>query len=289
MRYRTVLFSPANMPTRVRRLLEANSDVVVLDLEDGVGVDQKANARAALRAFAAELREGSPQLAVFARINDTRSEFYADDLLALGPELTGVVLPKVEHTEDLADLRQALAERHLNQLQVMAGVETALGVHQAAQFLAPGHAESVYFGAEDFTADMGGVRSREGTEVLYARSQVALAARLAGVVAIDQIVADFEDDELFGLDAQMGRSLGYSGKMCIHPRQVALGRAAFTPSAKQLAEARELLAAFQRGLAAGEGVIRFRGQMIDEPLAKRAAALLALVEETDAHNDGDNS
>ena len=104
MRYRTVLFSPANMPKRVGRLLEAASDVVVLDLEDGVGLDQKANARAELRDFAAQLRQGSQALAVFARINDARSEFYGDDLGALGPELSGVVLPKTERSDDLTIL-----------------------------------------------------------------------------------------------------------------------------------------------------------------------------------------
>jgi citrate lyase subunit beta/citryl-CoA lyase len=278
MRYRTVLFSPANMASRVKRLLEAGSDVVVLDMEDGVGLDQKSNARAMVRDFASDLRQGSSELAVFVRINDSSSEFYADDLTALGPEFTGVVLPKVERIEDLTHLRQALADQGLAHLQVMAGIETALGVHQAATVLAAGQAEAVYFGAEDFSADMGGVRSREGTEVLYARSQVALAARIAGVVAIDQIVADFEDDDLYRHDAQLGRGLGYAGKMCIHPRQVALAREAFTPSASELETARELLAAFERGLAAGEGVIRFRGQMIDEPLAKRAAALLMLAD-----------
>src|SRR3954453_12228936 len=89
MRYRTVLFCPANMVSRANRLLSAGSDVVVLDLEDGVGLDQKAAARAALGHFAAELRRGSSGAGVFARINDVRSEFYDDDLSALGPELDG--------------------------------------------------------------------------------------------------------------------------------------------------------------------------------------------------------
>jgi citrate lyase subunit beta/citryl-CoA lyase len=285
MRYRTVLFSPANMPARAKRLLEAGSDVVVLDLEDGVGVDQKANARAALRDFAAELRKGAPEMAVFARVNDARSEFYAEDLRALGPELSGVVLPKTEHPSDLANLRHSIADRDLAHLQVMAGVETALGVYNAATFLVGGGAESVYFGAEDYTADMSGIRSREGTEVLYARSQVALAARVAGVVAIDQIVADFEDDDLYRQDARFGRSLGYAGKLCIHPRQVALAREAFAPTPRELEEAQALLAAFNDGLANGAGVIRFRGQMIDEPLAKRAAAIVALAAAD--HSDGE--
>jgi len=283
MRYRTVLFSPANMPSRVNRLLEAGSDVVVLDLEDGVGLEQKAAARAALRDFAAELRQKGAGLGVFARINDVRSEFYEEDLSALGPELNGVVLPKTEQASDLADLRRTLSERGLSDFQVMAGVETALGVFNVATFLDGGLADAVYFGAEDFTADMGGLRSREGTEVLYARSQVALAARIRSVVAIDQIVADFEDDELYRLDARFGRSLGYVGKLCIHPRQVALAREAFTPTARELEDARALLVAFDEGLASGAGVIRFRGQMIDEPLAKRAAAIVALAAADQTH------
>jgi len=132
-----------------------------------------------------------------------------------------------------------------------------------------------YFGAEDFVADMGGVRTLGSAEVLYARSRVALAARLAGVPAIDQVVTRLDADDHFLVDAADGRALGYAGKLCIHPAQVALAHRAFTPSAEEVERARRLIAAYDESVAAGHAAIAFEGQMVDEPLARHARAVLA--------------
>jgi citrate lyase subunit beta/citryl-CoA lyase len=132
-----------------------------------------------------------------------------------------------------------------------------------------------YFGAEDYIADLGGVRTLGSTEVLYARSRVALAARLAGVLAVDQVVTRLDADDHFLTDAAEGRALGYRGKLCIHPAQVALAHRAFSPSPEELDRARRLVAAYEDAMARGEAAIAFEGQMVDEPLARHARAVIA--------------
>jgi citrate lyase subunit beta/citryl-CoA lyase len=157
---------------------------------------------------------------------------------------------------------------------VVAGLETAAGVARAEAVLAHDRVLAGYFGAEDFIADMGGVRTAEGTEVLYARSAVALAARLTGTLALDQVVTDLRDEDRFRADAGVGRSLGYRGKLCIHPAQVAWSHESFSPSEAELDRARRLLDAYEQAKAAGSAAIAFEGQMVDEPLARQAQALL---------------
>jgi citrate lyase subunit beta/citryl-CoA lyase len=149
-----------------------------------------------------------------------------------------------------------------------------MGVERARELLHPPVAVA-YFGAEDFIADMGGVRTAAGTEVLYARSRVALAARLAGVLAVDQVVTRLDAEDHFLADAALGRAIGYRGKLCIHPAQVTLANRAFSSSPEELERARRLLAAYDDAVARGEAAIAFEGQMVDEPLARHARAVLA--------------
>jgi citrate lyase subunit beta/citryl-CoA lyase len=158
---------------------------------------------------------------------------------------------------------------------VLAGIETALGVADARILLAQPRVAAAYFGAEDFIADMGGIRSEGNMEVLYARSQVALAGRLAGVPTLDQVVTDFRNDGAFERETREARALGFRGKLCIHPRQVPLANAGFLPSPAEVEHARRLLLAYERASASGVAAIDFEGQMVDEPLAARARQILA--------------
>jgi citrate lyase subunit beta/citryl-CoA lyase len=257
------------------KLPRSGPDGAVLDLEDAVPDDAKAEARAVTAAAAAELRDGHPELALFVRVNAVASEWFAADLAeAVVAGIAGVVVPKLESPVQVAVVAEALDARGLTELPIVAGVETAAGVARAEAVLDDARVSVAYFGAEDFVADVGGIRTETGTEVLYARSQVALAARLTGTVAIDQVVTALRDEERFRADAAIGRSLGYRGKLCIHPDQVGWAHAAFSPSAEEVDRARRLLAAYDDAVAAGEAAIAFEGQMVDEPLARQARAVL---------------
>jgi citrate lyase subunit beta/citryl-CoA lyase len=262
---RSLLFVPGGRPDMIAKVGRAAADGVVLDLEDAVAAADKDTARATVVEALGplEVRKGT---LVLVRVNPPGSPWFDDDLAAVsGTRADGVVLPKLERTDQLATLRG-------RGLAVVGGLETALGVADARPLLAAGAAMGLvgaYFGAEDFIADMGGRRTPDGTEVLYARSQVALAARLAGVTALDQVVTAVHDDAAFRVDAQQARALGYAGKLCIHPAQVPLAHEVFTPGDAEIAHARAVLAASESGV----GLLN--GEMVDDVHVRMARATLA--------------
>ena len=273
LRLRSVLFAPASRPELLPKLPRSGPDAVIIDLEDAVAPAGKAQARPVAVAAARELRRAHPDLVIFVRVNGVETEWFEDDMAeALTPELSGVVVPMMESAAAV----EAVAERlePLGPLGVMAGLETVVGVERAGEVLRP-PVVAAYFGAEDYIADMGGVRTPENTEVLYARSRVAVACRLAGVVALDQVVVALRDEDVFVNDARQARALGYKGKLCIHPAQVPWANRVFTPSAEEVDRAKRLLALYTETQRSGAGAVAFEGQMIDEPLARQARALLA--------------
>jgi len=274
-RLRSLLFAPATNEAVIAKIGSRGADAVVIDCEDATPPALKQQARQVAAERAPIL--AADGVAVTVRVNSPSSEWFDDDLAqALTSALRAVVVPKVERLSELERLDTLLTAAGLAQLGVLAGIETALGVADARQLLAHPRVIGGYFGAEDFIADMGGRRTPGNAEVAYARGHVALAARLAGVPVLDQIVADFGDDGRFERESHEAFSMGYSGKLCIHPRQVALANDAFRPSVEEVDRARRLLAAYEAAQAAGRGAIAFEGQMVDEPLAAQARRIIAL-------------
>ena len=276
MRTRSMLFGPANRLDFVPKFVASGTDIGVLDLEDAVAEADKDAARN-------DITNGRPgagdlgTMALFVRVNSLDSGHFAQDLKATAAARAhGIIVPKIEDAAGVGEVRAAMARDGIEELALCAGIETAAGVHGARE-IAAAHVDMVYFGAEDFITDMGGVRTESNHEVLYARSQVALAARLGGVPALDQVVTDFGDEERFEREAKEARAMGYAGKLCIHPAQVALALAAFSPSEEQLAWARGVLAAVEE--SGGSGVASFEGTMVDAPIITRAEALLAQVDD----------
>ena len=274
-RLRSLLTVPATRPDLAEKAPRSAPDALFLDLEDGVPPNAKESARPNAVDAARMLTREHPGIQVFVRVNGIATPWFAEDVAtALVPELTGVVVPKLESAADVAVVGDALAAAGVGHLGILAGIESAAGVARAEEVLqAP--VRWCYFGAEDFVADMGGVRTASNLEVLYARSRVALAACLGDVHAIDQILADFRDDDRYLHDAGEARALGYRGKLCIHPAQVALAHRVFTPSPDEVDHARRLLAAYEAAAARGEATLDFEGEMVDEPMARRARTTLA--------------
>jgi citrate lyase subunit beta/citryl-CoA lyase len=259
VRWRSPLFVPGNRPELVAKAALAGADVVVLDLEDAVPPAEKADARAAVVASIAGIPEhGSVEVEVCVRVNPPGTPWFADDVAALPDGLAAVVVPKWESVVDIGR-------------PIVAGLETVRGVADARDLLG-GPVLACYFGAEDYVADLGGARTASNMEVATARALVGMAARLAGVAALDMITVDFGDDDRFRDEAGEARALGYAGKLCIHPRQVELANHAFLPSADEIAWAGRVLDAFD---AAGGATIGVEGQMVDEVVAARARAILA--------------
>src|SRR5262249_22504400 len=156
------------------------------------------------------------------------------------------MLPKLARLADLRLVLESLSQAETSagrSFHVIGMIETAAGVLNAEALAACGdpHLAALAFGAEDFITELCGPRTAEGLEVLYARSRVVLAARAAGIDAIDQVFVSIRDDEAFRRDAEAGRQLGFSGKMCVVPRQTVIANEVFSPSLEEIARSRRLI------------------------------------------------
>lgn len=263
---RSLLFVPATRPDMVAKVERSRPDVVVLDLEDAVAPTDKDSARATAAETLAAARPGAGT--VLLRINAPGTPWHDEDvrtvvtLLADG-HVDGAVLPMYEAAGQLRALRDAIGEA-----RVVVGLESVPGIADARELLAAGP-DGVYFGAEDFAASIGGRRTTAGTEVLYARSRVALYAALHGVTSLDQVVTAVKDADAFRTDARQALNLGYRGKVCLHPVQVEVAHEVFTPTADEVAHAREILAAGESGV----GLVN--GEMVDAVHLTMARTVLA--------------
>jgi citrate lyase beta subunit len=157
----------------------------------------------------------------------------------------------------------------------MIGVETAKGILNLKEIAdADNRLEAIIFGAEDYAASIGATRTKEGTEVLYARSAVVVACAANDLQAIDMVYIDFRDAEGLRLEAQQGAALGFSGKQVIHPNQVVPVQESFTPSEEAIEYARRVVETFEASQKEGKGAYALDGKMIDMPLLKNAQKVL---------------
>ncbi|MBO0829250.1 MAG: CoA ester lyase [Streptosporangiales bacterium] len=266
-RLRSLLFVPGGRPDLLGKVGRSHPDAVVVDLEDAVAPDAKDTARReALDAVATARPDAGT---VLLRVNPPGTAWHDADVAAASDAcaaraIDGVVLPKYERADQLAGVCAALP----GAARVVVGLETARGVADARPLLAQ-RPDAAYFGAEDYAADIGGRRTAAGTEVLYARSAVCLAARLAGVLALDQAVVAVRDAGAFRADAEQGRDIGFHGKICLHPVQVEIAHEVFTPSSAEIEHAQAVLAAAARGV----GVVD--GQMVDAVHVSMAERVLS--------------
>jgi len=271
---RSLLFAPANRPELIRKFPKYAADAVAIDLEDGTPENQKAAAREHLREIVADLKQQRLKSMLLVRTNALRSPHIDADVAAVrGAQIDGLIVPKLELAADLQVFEPSTP--------IIGMIETARGVAHVELLAeqAKDRLVGLGFGAEDFITDVGGRRSPEGVEVFYARSRVVLAARLGGLPALDLVFTSIRDDDAFRRDAEFGRQLGYAGKMCITPRQVQIANEVFSPSSDEVERSRRLIQMYEAAEAEGRGVIEFEGGMVDEPVLKRARAVLQLADD----------
>jgi citrate lyase subunit beta/citryl-CoA lyase len=285
---RSLLFVPADSEKKLAKGLSSGADALILDLEDSVSPERKPVAREMAAAFLEKNRGGNGP-ALWVRINPL-PQGGLDDLVAIVRACpAGLIVPKAEGPSDLVGLGLML-----DALEARDGVEAPIPLIPIATetpkavLLLPAYAEvavprlaAITWGAEDLAAALG-ARSNRGPDgsldLTYrlARSSCLIAAKAAGVAAIDTVWTDFSDAAGFAADCAAAAREGFSGRMAIHPNQVAIINAAFTPSAEEIAHAREVVAAF--AAAPGAGVVNLGGRMVDVPHLKQARALLAQAE-----------
>jgi citrate lyase subunit beta/citryl-CoA lyase len=267
----TPLFVPGNRPERYGKAASSGADAIIIDLEDAVPPGAKTVARAALCRPSA-----LPKcIDIFVRVNAYGTPWFVDDLATIAnlPPVVGVVLPKTETLEDVA----AVSKR-IPGMAVIALIETAQGL---AAIRGIGRADGVIrlaSGSIDFCADIGMSHQRDA--LLMARSEIVLASRLGALAPpIDGVTTVIDDATQIEDDARYGQGLGFGGKLCIHPRQIAPAQRGFAPSAAESAWARRILT------ASVEGAVSVDGTMVDAPVRARAHQILA--REPTPHKQGE--
>jgi citrate lyase subunit beta/citryl-CoA lyase len=281
-----VMRSVMTVPVIVERFVEkapsSGADVLCLDLEDSIPPDEKLAARPLARK-AIEAYQGQGAFQIYTRVNGFWSGLIEGDLDAIvHPGLDGVVISKAESADMVREIDSHLTrsekERGIEPgaVAIMPLIETAKGVAKCYEICeASPRLTGAIFGAEDYATDMGVERTTEGSEILFARTQVAIACRAAGIEAIDTPDPDYTDADHLRREMRLAKSLGYRGKLCIHPLQVQIANEIFRPAEAEVAEARLIVEAFERdGLAKGRAAIPFGGKMVDTPIYWRAKRLL---------------
>ncbi|MEC9404562.1 MAG: CoA ester lyase [Pseudomonadota bacterium] len=261
---RTPLFVPANRPDRFPKAAATEADAIILDLEDAVPASEKEAART-------NLTTGFTEKPVIVRINAVGTSWHLEDVVALrklAPD--AVMLPKAEAPGEIATLHTALG----GSVPVIALIESARGLANARSIASTDGVVRLAFGSIDYCADLGCAHLKE--VLLPVRSELVLASRLAGIAApIDGVTAQLDNPAQTFEDACHARDLGMTGKLCIHPRQLAEIKRAFAPSLDEIEWAR-------RVLASGDGATNVDGAMVDEPVRIRARTILASTQEADA-------
>ena len=268
---RSMLFAPGNKYELLQKFSKIQPDIAIIDLEDAVPDSEKQVARENLQKYA---QEDKTAVTTYVRVNALVSQHFEEDIRSIPPQIAGIVIPKVNDASDIERATQAI-ERNSVSAKILVGIETVKGLMSVQDIFGTASVFAAYFGAEDYVHDLGGLRTDGNDEVLFARTQIGISSRLFGVPVVDQIVADFSDSERFMKEAQQAKSLGFTGKLCIHPSQVPLANQSFSSTPEEIQQAIELLKVYDEAVANGTASIVHDGQMVDEALAKQARRILS--------------
>jgi citrate lyase beta subunit len=266
---RSLLFVPGNDGHKLEKALSAGADVVVADLEDAVPTAEKETAR---RLVAEQLQERRTESLVAVRVNGAGTGFWDEDLRAVaGLRLDVLVVPKASPS--------AVAELPKEGPPVVAVVESARGLKQAYETASAHPVAALALGAVDLGLELGLEPRPDGQEVLFARSQLVLDSAAAGIRApFDLVRLDTRDAEGLERECRLARSLGFRGKLCIHPAQVEVVNRIFSPREDEVEHARRVVDVYERGAAEGRGAVALDGEMVDLPVVERARQVLAQAE-----------
>ena len=281
---RSLVFVPGNRANMLERALGFGADVVMVDLEDSVPPGEKAAACEMAAEWVPRLAAAGRRVMV--RVNSLDTGLTSRELdTVVCPELAGISVGKGDSAWDLQQVDQLLGPLESRAgiprgtIKLVPWIETAMAiVHVYEMARASQRIVGVAFGAEDYTNDMGVIRTDFGEECYYARSAVAVAARAARVAALDGPFVGFRDPDGLRTDAGAARQMGFTGKFAIHPAQIDIINETFSPHPDDVEYARTVVAAWEEAESAGRGSLSIDGRMVDVPVVKRAQNLLALVE-----------
>jgi len=284
------MYIPGNQPDLLPNAGLFGADALVLDLEDSVPPLRKAEARILIRRALETHRDFFRGAEIIVRINPLSGSFGKDDIEELAGCLPdAILLPKCEHPEEITVLATILKRlegsstgpQHKNKLTlIMPLIETAKGVLAASAIAqASPRVAALCFGAEDFTRDIRAQRTAAGSETLFARQAIVIAARAAGVQVHDSVYSNVDDTEGLAAYCTASRAMGFDGVGLLHPRQISVAHAAFAPDAAEIEEAKRTVSVLEEAEAQGLGVAALDGRMIDAPVAERARRIVAMAKD----------
>jgi len=279
---RSLLYIPGNNPGMIQNCAIYGSDGVLLDLEDSISVTEKDAARKLVKHALRTLNFGTVERVV--RINGRDTPFFERDLGEIIPARPDAVrIPKIDSPDDVRaadDIITRLEEENgmeRGSVRIHAMLETARAIVNASAIASSSpRILGLTIGGQDLAADLGIKITREGLEMLYARSAVVLAAKAAGLLAFDTVYTDIEDLEGLREQAAMSVALGFSGKAAIHPSQIAVIHEAFRPEEKDVRKAERIVRGAREAEERGLGVVAVDGRMVDAPVVAQAQRTLEL-------------
>ena len=278
---RTSLYASGASPVNLLQARFYNEDCLVYDLEDSVPLAEKDAARHLVYNLIKYQRPAGKYVII--RVNGIYSEYIDEDLeAAVRCRPDAIRIPKVEYAKEvkriderISEIEEAAGIEH-GSIELWCNIESYLGVLNAQEIAtASERVVALALGAEDFTASMRSTRTKAGAEIFYARNAVLMACRFAGVEAVDAVFSDINDIEGLKTDVALTKNLGFDGKTVVHPRQIDVVNAAFTPSAKEIRYAKRVLEAVEEGKREHKGAVTLDGGMIDKPMELRARTTLA--------------
>src|SRR5512133_3937550 len=277
---RALLYMPGDDHRKIEKSTTLDVDCICMDMEDGVAVSRKTEARAVIAQAMKDFDFDKSERCI--RINSIGSGLESYDLAAaLATDPDTIVVPKVESADQVKwvsnhiETYETSSSHDIGSVRLLVGVETAKGILNLREIAeADKRLEAIIFGAEDYAASIGAKRTKEAIEVLYARQAVVTACAANDLQAIDMVFIDFRDEAGLRAEAQQGAGFGFSGKQIIHPSQVEVVQEAFTPSAEAIEYARRVVNTFAASQREGKGAFALDGKMIDMPLLKNAQNVL---------------
>lgn len=276
---RALLYVPGDDRHKIEKAAALGVDCICMDMEDGVALSHKSEARLTISRALPELDFGDSER--LARINAVGSGSEQEDIQAVLPQRPdGIVIPKLEElaqiqwASDLIESAELLHGWPLNSIRLLVDVETPKGILNLKEIASHPRLDALIFGGEDFAAAIGATRTPEAVELLYARQAVLVAAAAHGLQAIDMVTIDFRDLAALRRESIIGARMGFTGKQIIHPDQVDPVQVAFTPGDEAIAQARRIVEGFEASRSQGKGAFALDGRMIDLPLVKNAQKVL---------------
>lgn len=266
---RSVLYMPASNPRALEKARSLPCDAVILDLEDAVSPDMKEAARAAVVDALNTGGFGDREVAV--RVNGFGTPWIAEDFAAVATvSADAIVVPKIDGVDQAAE-----AVRLARGRPVWAMIESPRAVLRAEEIAAVEGVTALLAGTADLAKDIGARPGADRTELLYALQRMLIAARAAGIVALDGVHADIGDLDGLEVACRQGAAMGFDGKTLVHPNQIEPANRAYSPDPVAIEEARELIAAHEAARAEGKGVTTYKGRMVEVLHVESARRLLA--------------